>query len=134
MTATVTPIRAYHPEHPTRARIDALRIETEMLRQAIEKAAARKRAAFATAFALGLILGAAGASFAAPVPPHSEACVALTAEGDLYAALVVPDWPGGAAMPTEQQQDAIFAADGLGDPNAREALRVYGLAMDQGCW
>ncbi len=134
MPATVTPIRPYNPEHPTRARIDALRIEAEMLRNETATIAYRRNVLCATAFALGLILGAAGASFAAPVPPAGEACVALAAEGDRYAALVVPGWPANPRDLTDEQMDAFFAADGAGDPNAAEAVKAYEEAVRRGCW
>ena len=87
------------------------------------------------ALAFGVILGSAIASFAAPIPPAAETCSILVAEADAHAARVVPAWPMGlGGEPTTEQQDAIFAADGEGDPDAAEALLIYGRAMDAGCW
>lgn len=120
------------------------RIEIADLRDKLDAARAERDArltcadarAFAiVALAVGVLLGSAIASFAAPMQERGEVCLALIANADAHATSVIPDWPRGwSAVPTDEQQDAIFAADGEGDPDAVAALEIFGQAMDLGCW
>ncbi len=58
-------------------------------------------------------------------------CAVLVAEGDRYAARVVPSW---GAVNGEEAMDAIIAADDAGDPDARAAFDVWAVADRGGCW
>lgn len=67
-------------------------------------------------------------------PALPPVCEILVNEGNAYAEQVIPGWPEGMAAPTEEQADAIFAADGAGDPDAMAAMDRFGEAVERGCW
>ena len=137
MTATVIPFPA--PPAPAPCLVTEAADVIEQLRATVDDLTWSRRRETrwlcAAALVAGLIVGAAGASFAAPIPPAAEVCSVLVSEQDAHAVQVVPDWPMGlGGEPTDEQVDAIFSAAEEGDPDANAALDIGAAAMARGCW
>lgn len=63
-----------------------------------------------------------------------QTCAQLVRAANAHARQVVPDWPGGMDWPSDEQADAMFAADGAGDVDAVRAMDLFAEAEDRGCW